>query len=224
MNQRDINVVMGVIGIIGLGIFSQWLPFVILRVPMPEGILASSGVTTFWQTLALVIVPYVWATRRLGASLADLGITRRKLGMSTALGCGLYLIALASFIHCSNSDLMMNHAVRRSDLGDAAIMVLFMGITAAGTDMTTRGFILLTLARHSHVVFAIFMQNLVWFLGHIQEIKLLTGCLGVVMATVLTLTLGIVGDMVVLRTRNVMGLAVAHFLLNVVLSIYIRHI
>lgn len=224
MNQRDINVVMGVIGIIGLGIFSQWLPFIILRVPRPEGILASSGVTTIWQTLALVIFPYVWAIRRLDLSLGDLGLTRQKLGMSTALGCGLYLIALASFIHCSSGDLMMNHPVRRVDLTDASIMVLFMGITAAGTDMTTRGFILLTLTRHSNVAFAIFMQNLVWFLGHIPEIKLLSSCLGVEMATILTLTLGIVGDMVVLRTRNVIGLAVAHFLLNVVLAIYIRHL
>lgn len=191
---------------------------------MPESLLASSCITTFWQTLALVILPYVWATRRLGMNLADLGITRQKLGINTVLGCGLYLIALGSFVHCSEGEMMANHAVRKIGLGDASAFVVLMGIIAAGTDLTTRGFILLTLARHSHVAFAIFMQNLVWFLGHIHEIRLLTDCLGVGMATVLTLTLGIVGDMIVLRTRNVIGLAIAHFLLNVILVIYLRNL
>lgn len=117
---------------------------------------------------------------------------------------------------------MTNHIVRKVGPGEASMLVLLMGIVAAGTDLTTRGFILLTLTKHSHVIFAIFMQNLIWFLGHIAEIKLLTDCLGVAMATVLTLTLGIVGDMIVLRTRNVVGLAIAHFMLNVVLVIYLR--
>lgn len=224
MNQRNVNAVMGVLGVTGLGIFSQWLPFVILKVPMPEGMIASTAVTTFWQTLALVIFPYVWAIKRLGMSLADLGLSRRNLGMSTVLGCGLYLIALAAFVHCSDGEVMANHAIRKVDVMDAFLLVSFMGIVAAGTDLTTRGFVLLTLTRHTHVVFAIFMQNLIWFLGHIHEIKLLTDCLGTAMATGLTLTLGILGDVVVLRTRNVIGLAVAHFLLNIVLSIYIRHL
>jgi membrane protease YdiL (CAAX protease family) len=224
MNQRNVNAALGVLGITGLGIFSQWLPFVILKVPMPEGLIASTAVTTFWQTLALVIFPYLWAIKRLGLSLADLGISRQKLGMNTLLGCGLYLIALASFVHCSEGEMMVNHAVRKIGIGDASALVVLMGIIAAGTDMTTRGFILLSLARYSHVAFAIFMQNLIWFLGHIHEIRLLADCLGVVMATVLTLTLGIVGDMIVLRTRNVIGLAIAHFLLNVVLAIYLRNL
>jgi membrane protease YdiL (CAAX protease family) len=189
---------------------------------MPEGVIASSAITTFWQTLWLVVVPYVWAARRLGLSVEDMGISSRNLGLSTILGCSLYLIALAAFIHCSGGGLMTNHIVRKVGPGEASMLVLLMGIVAAGTDLTTRGFILLTLTKHGHVIFAIFMQNLIWFLGHIAEIKLLTDCLGVAMATVLTLTLGIVGDMIVLRTRNVVGLAIAHFMLNIVLVIYLR--
>jgi len=222
MTQRDINAVIGVLGITAFGIFCQWLPFVILSVPMPKGVIASTAITTFWQTLWLVVIPYVWAVRRLGLSIEDMGVGRRNLGLSTILGCSLYLIALAAFIHCSGGGLMTNHIVRKVGPGEASMLVLLMGIVAAGTDLTTRGFILLTLTKHSHVIFAIFMQNLIWFLGHIAEIKLLTDCLGVAMATVLTLTLGIVGDMIVLRTRNVVGLAIAHFLLNVVLVIYLR--
>lgn len=224
MNQRDLNAVTGVLGIIALGIFSQWLPFVILKVPMPEGQIASTAVTASWQTLALVVFPYIWAIKRLGLSLADLGISRQRLGVNTALGCSLYVIALAAFVHCSDGELMTNHALRKLGPGDASALVVLMGIVAAGTDLTTRGFILLSLARYSHVVFAIFMQNLIWFLGHIHEIRLLTDCLGVTLATALTLTLGVVGDMIVLRTRNVIGLAIAHFLLNVVLAIYLRNL
>jgi hypothetical protein len=38
----------------------------------------------------------------------------------------------------------------------------------------------------------------------------------------LTLTLGILGDIVALRTRNVVGLAVAHVLLNITMMAFIR--
>ena len=224
MNQRDFNAASGILGITALGIFLVWFPFVILNVPMPTGLIASTAVNTFWEILTGVALPYLWAVRRLGMSFGDLGLTHRKLGMSTLLGCGVYAIALAAFLHCSGGEMMANHTIRKVSLGETFLLVPMMGIIAAGTDMATRGFILVGLARHSHVVFAIAMQNLVWFLAHIHEIGLLTDCLGVTMAVGLTLTLGILGDVVVLRTRNVMGLAAAHFLLNVVLSVYLRYL
>ncbi len=224
INQRNLNASAGVLGITALAIFAAWFPVAILQAPMPKGLIASTAADTFWQTLTGVVLPYLWAVKRLGMSLDDLGVTRHKLGISTLLGCGLYAIALAAFLHCSSGEMMANHTIRKVSLGEAFALVPLMGVVAAGTDMATRGFILLTLARHSHVVFAIAMQNLVWFLGHIHEIGLLTDCLGVVMATGLTLALGILGDMVVLRTGNVLGLAAAHILLNVVLSVYLRYL
>ena len=224
MTQRDWNATLGVLGIIAFGIACQWIPFVTLNVPLPRGQIASMAITTFWQTLMLVVVPYLWAVKRLGMTLADLGLSHHRLGMSTALGCGLYLIALVAFVHCSDGTMMAQHAVRTASVTDASLMVALMGIVAAGTDLTTRGFVLLTLARHTHVVFAIFVQNLIWYLGHIHEINLLSDCLGTAMATSLALTLGILGDMIVLRTRNVIGLAIAHFMLNIVLVIYLRQL
>jgi membrane protease YdiL (CAAX protease family) len=155
-------------------------------------------------------------------SLADLGLTTRNLGRSTALGCAVYIIALVSFLHCSDASLMQNHGIRTAEPTDAAVLLGLMCVIAAGTDLAARGFILLTLARHSHVVFAILMQNVLWYLGHREEINLLVDCLGVWLATTLTLTLGILGDIVVLRTRNVVGLALAHILLNVILGAYLR--
>ncbi len=224
MSQRDWNATLGVLSIIAFGIACQWVPFVALNVPLPNGQIASMAITTFWQTLMLVVVPYLWAVKRLGMNLADLGLSPHRLGMSTALGCGLYLIALAAFVHCSGDAVMAQHVVRTASVADTTMLVSLMGIVAAGTDMTTRGFVLLTLTRHTHVVFAVFMQNLIWYLGHIHEINLLSDCLGTAMATALTLTLGILGDIIVLRTRNVIGLAIAHFMLNIVLSIYIRQL
>lgn len=224
MNQRNLNASAGVLGITALGIFLEWFPMAILQVPMPSGLIASTAANTLWGILAGVVLPYLWAVKRLGMSFGDLGLTARNLGLSTLLGIGVYLIALAAFLHCSSGEMMANHTIRKASLGEAFALVPLMGIMAAGTDMATRGFILLTLARHSHVVFAIAMQNFVWFLGHIYEIGLLTDCLGVTMAVGLTLALGVLGDVVVLRTRNVMGLAAAHILLNVVLSVYLRYL
>jgi membrane protease YdiL (CAAX protease family) len=224
VNQRNLNASAGVLGITALGIFAVWFPMAILHVPMPEGLIASTAANTFWEKFVTVLLPYLWAIKRLGMRPGELGLTRHKLGTSTLLGCGVYAIALAAFLHCADGEMMANHTIRKVGLGDAFALVPLMCIMAAGTDIATRGFILLTLARYSNIVFAIAMQNLVWFLGHINEIKLLVDCLGVAMAVGLTLTLGILGDVVVLRTRNVMGLAFAHIILNVVLSVYLRYL
>jgi hypothetical protein len=219
---RNVNAVVGVLGVTVTGILCLWIPAVLLGVPMPKEMLASEAINTVWQTAALGVFPYLWAIRRLGLTLADLGISLRRLGTSTVLGCSLYCLALVAFIHCSAGSLMQNHPIRHVPLGEAVVLSFFMAVIAGGTDILTRGFILLTLARYSHVVFAIAMQNLVWFLGHVHEIRLLADCLGVGGAAALTLTLGVLGDAVVLRTRNVVGLSIAHVLLNVVLTVYLR--
>jgi len=65
---------------------------------------------------------------------------------------------------------------------------------------------------------------LTWYLGHIHEIELLQDCLGYGMALSLTLTLGLLGDAIALKTRNVLGLAIPHILLNIILAIYIRQL
>jgi len=222
MEQQDVNAALGALGMVLLGILSLWFPTAVLNIPRPHGMAASLALTAVWQTLVLGVVPYLWAMRRLGMSLRALGISTRRLGLSTLLGCGLYTVALVAFIHCSSGSMMQNHAVRQGGPWEAAILCFFMAMIAGGTDILTRGFILLTLARHTPVVFAITMQNAVWYLGHVQEIGLLNDCLGVAGATALTLTLGILGNMVVLRTGNVVGLSLAHVLLNVVLTVYLR--
>lgn len=104
------------------------------------------------------------------------------------------------------------------------LTLLSMSIVASGTDLTTRGFVLLGLARYSPLIFAIIAQNAIWYLGHLSEIGALTGCLTLWGAIGLTLTLGVLGDIVALKTRNILGLAFAHILLNITMMIFIRNL
>lgn len=221
--QRDLNATLGILGIFALGIFLVWFPLVVLMVPQPSGLVTRTLFTAVWQTVTTIVMPCAWAVWRLDLHLADLGLSLHNLGHSALLGCALYTLALAAFLHCSNDPLIAYNPVRDLPMGEAIGLTSALCLIAAGTDIATRGFILLTLARHTHVIFAIAVQNLTWFLGHVHEINLLTNCLGAPAAIGLTLTLGVLGDVVALKTRNVVGLAIAHVFLNVALTVYIRH-
>lgn len=218
------NAVLGILGIFALGVFLDWYPKVILQLPMPKDLVLGSAVSAFWQVGVTILIPCLWAIHRLGLRWADLGLNTRNLGVTLLLGCALYSLALAAFIHCSADPLIANHAVGKLPFGEAVQLTAVMGLVAATTDIATRGFLLLSLARYSPVWFAVLIQNLTWYLGHIHEIDLLTDCLGYANALALTLVLGVLGDVIALKTRNVVGLAIAHVLLNVVLLFYIRQL
>ena len=221
---RDPNAVLGILGIFALGIFLDWYPKVVLELPMPADLVLGSAVSALWQVGATILLPCLWAIWRLGLRWRDLGLHTDKLGITLLLGCALYSLALAAFIHCSADPLIANHAVGQVPLAEALQLTAVMGLIAATTDIATRGFLLLSLARYAPVWFAVLVQNLTWYLGHIHEINLLTNCLGYGNALLLTLVLGILGDVIALKTRNVVGLAIAHVLLNVVLLVYIRQL
>ena len=218
------NRVLGILGIFALGIFLDWFPLTVLHVPWPRGLLSHPFADGGWQTVTTIIIPCAWAIWRLGLRPADLGLSTKGLGRTLLLGCALYSLALAAFVHCAGDPLIAHHILGRVGLGDAIGLTAAMSLVAAGTDIATRGFLLLTLSRYTHVGFAILVQNLAWYLGHINEIGLLTGCLGYYGALGLTLTLGILGDVVALRTRNVVGLSLAHILLNIAMAVFIRHL
>ena len=186
--------------------------------------LAHIALNNIWQFTATAFIPCYWAVKRLGLSLSDLGINTTNLGKSFFLSCALYSLALAAFIYCSDDPMISEHALRKISGWEAIGLTSAMGLVAAGTDIATRGFILLSLARYTNVGFAIVVQNLTWYLGHIHEINMLTNGLGYINALMLTLILGLVGDAIALKTRNIVGLALAHILLNIILSIYIRQL
>ena len=225
MNHSYIfNKALAILGIFALGVFINWFPLVFVRIPWPQDEIIRPVTDALWQTVTTIFIPVTWAIWRLGLKPADMGLTLNNLGKTTLLGCALYTLALVSFIHCSDDPLIAKNLLRNVDTVDAIILTSSMSLVAAGTDIATRGFILLTLARYTNVWFAIVVQNLTWYLGHIHEIGLLENCLGYYQALGLTLTLGLLGDAIALRTRNVIGLSIAHILLNVVMVSYMRHL
>ncbi len=219
---RNLPAVAGVLGVFLLGIFLTWFPITALRIPLPNHPVDRTAVTALWQTLATIVLPYVWAARRLRMSPAELGLSRRNLGKCLALGGALYVIALVAFIYGRHDPLVADHAIRHIDGGRMWLLGATMCLIAAGTDIATRGFILLSLAKHGPLWFAIVMQNAFWLFGHTHEIQVLTSALGRVGAIGLFVLLGLLGDSIALRTRNVVGLGIAHALLNVVMITFIR--
>lgn len=221
LNTR-INYSVGATGIILLGIFCAWFPFVVLEIPFPNDPIDYSVVNALWLFTTMVVLPYTWAYFRLGMKPSDLGLNTSRLPLNILLGVSLYSVALAAFIHCSGDPMIKHHMVSTVDGADAAILTGTMGLVAVSTDLATRGFLLLVLAKYSNLWIAIIMQNLLWFAGHIHEINMLSNCLGYELSILLTLFLGLAGDAITLKTRSVVGLAVAHFALNITLVLYIR--
>lgn len=224
ISTYKLNAFISICGIYLLGIFLTWYLTGIFKIPLPDDIALKSLSIAVIQTICLIVIPYVWAIKRLNFSLQDLGISTKNLVQTTILGCALYTLALAAFLYCSSDPLISNHAIGKMDIADASILLLAMSIVAAGTDIATRGFVLFTLARFTNIPIAIFLQNVAWFAGHLGEIDLLKNCLGLWAAVGLTLTLGILGDVIALRTRNIVGLSIAHIVLNVVMTLYIRNL
>lgn len=224
ISSYKLNAFLSICGIYLLGIFLTWYLTGIFKIPQPEDVALKSLTIAAIQTMCLIVIPYIWAIKRLHFTLADLGISTKNLIKTTILGCALYSLALAVFLYCSADPLISNHAIRHLDTADASVLLLSMSIIAAGTDIATRGFALFTLARFTNLPIAITLQNVAWYAGHISEIDLLKNCLGLWAAIGLTLTLGILGDIIALKTRNIVGLSIAHILLNIVLTTYIRNL
>ncbi|MFN8178793.1 MAG: hypothetical protein U0167_12765 [bacterium] len=218
------NAALGILGIFMTGIFLTWFPAQVLRVWTPPHPVDRWVFTVIWQTTMVIVMPYAWAGARLGRSPASLGLTRKNLSRSLLLGCALYAIALIAFISAAKTPLIQHHLVRQVpplrvlELGSA------MCLGAAGTDVATRGFILLTLMEVTNIPFAVAMQNIFWMFGHAHEIRMIAGAFGMPGAIALNIFLGLVGDSIVLRTRNVVGIGIAHALLNVAMIIYMRFV
>lgn len=219
-----LNAFLSISGMYLLGIFLTWYLTGIFKIPLPDDVSLKSLTVNILQAVCVIVIPYIWAIKRLNFSLRDLGVSTKNLGQSIILGCALYTLALAAFLHCSADPMISNHAIGKMEITDASTLLLAMGIGAATTDLATRGFVLFTLARFTNLPIAIVMQNATWFIGHVGEIKLLENCLGLWAAIGLTLTLGILGDVIALKTRNIVGLSIAHVLLNIVLVFYIRNL
>jgi hypothetical protein len=215
--SRDLNAVAGVIGIFGLGIFLTWFSITALRIPLPSEPVDHTAAAATIQVLGTVVLPYVWAAKRMGLSPAHLGLTRRNLGLSMLGGFGVYAVAGTAFILALDSPAISDHPIPTLGLGRQILLGVTMCLVVAGTDIATRGFVLLALVEHSSVGFAILMQNFFWLFGHTYEIEIMTAAYGRVGAIALFVLLGVLGDAVALKTRNVLGLSAGHVVLNILM-------
>jgi membrane protease YdiL (CAAX protease family) len=231
LGRRDVLASAGILGVFVAGVFFTWLLIVGWGIPLPKNPIGHKFATTLIQAFAVIALPYAVVHFWLGLTPSILGLNFKNFKASFLWGCALYAIGMIGFVHCSGDPLIARHPVRFLDPGNAILLTLVMSIHAATTDLATRGFILLALDHHSPTWFAIVMQNLVWVYGHVYEIALFTHCLGGptvpftnmgLWAVLLFTALGVLGDMVALKTRNVVGLALAHVALNLAMVTYIR--
>lgn len=174
--------------------------------------------------LVYIFFPFLWVIYWKKEKLADMGITKKNLLISIILGIGVYSIALAIFFFSIDNPSFNESfvsGIKNEKLSQLIFITILVSIMALITDLWTRGFILMLLAKHTSVYFGILTQNITWFLVHIYEINSLQSAITLEGAIALTLTLGILGDIVALKTKNVLGLGVGHIWLNVVFTAYI---
>lgn len=171
-----------------------------------------------------VAIPFAWVVLVKKEKIGNLGITKKNILWGTVLGIGVYAIALLVFIASIGKpsfDSSFVAGYRNKPLLDIAITTCLVAVMAMVTDIWTRGFVLMMLAKHKSIAFGIAAQNVTWFLVHIYEIIILMDALTLPGAVALTLTLGILGDVVALKTKNIIGLGIGHIVLNAGFAAYI---
>ena len=178
------------------------------------------------MTCVYVILPFGWAWVFMKQRWVNFGIIKKNLIWSVIFGIGVYSIALVVFIlSLGNPD--FDSAFRWGadySLSDWILTLALVSWMAFVTDLWTRGFVLMLLTKYQSPMFGIIGQNITWLVVHIYEIILLGLSMGIIGALGLTLTLGILGDVVALKTKNIIGLGIGHIFLNITFLSYVRMI
>lgn len=177
--------------------------------------------------IVYIVFPFGWALYFKKFRLKDMGITTKNLLYSIIFGTAVYSIALAVFIYTVGNedfDVYFVDWMLESSQRELIIILALTSFMAVVTDVWTRGFILMLLARHHSPYLGVLAQNVTWLLVHLYEIDLLQKSLSLHGAITLTLTLGLSGDALALKTRNIIGLAVGHVFLNIAFACYIMSI
>ncbi|UCH87976.1 MAG: hypothetical protein JSV49_06820 [Thermoplasmata archaeon] len=176
------------------------------------------------MTIVYFIIPMFWLVKVRKFKLEDLGLTSRNMLMSLILGIGVYAIALAVFLMALgipefDKYYHWGHSMPLSEFMAKMALIAWM---ATLTDIWTRGMVLMPVLKLRGIFLAVLLQNLVWFAAHMYEIDLLADSITLAGAVMLTLTLGILGDLVAIKTKNIIGLCVGHIALNICFFSYIR--
>ncbi len=184
----------------------------------------SSLVRTIRMTGVYVLIPFWWAMTKFGTRWKDFGITRKNLLKSMFYGGLVYSVALIVFIsQVDNPVFYRTWAAGYTQMTSREIMLnaILFSWMAAITDLWTRGFILMQVTRYSTPTIGVITQNIAWMVVHLYEIALLAPTLSIPGAILLTIVLGTTGDVVALRTGNILGLAFGHVLLNIGFIAYV---
>ena len=134
-------------------------------------------------------------------------------------GIGLYLIALAVFIlwppPSCGFRFWQSGSCWPALSSDWLLVLPLICVMAMITDLWTRGFVLLQASERWGDGKAIALQNVFWLLLHLYELELLAPSMGWLGAICLALFLGLVGDLLALKERSVVGLMAGHAILNI---------
>ncbi len=215
MNREDKWLLEFVILVIFSALFSgiaYYLQGKYLKPPSYDPYFLLNGFIRMIRMILFYIFPVLWFIRRHDGNWRDLCILPSKKYPILSLigGISVYIIAVVVFLKY------------RIFFGGWALIpwkiiipnLIFIFVMASITDFWTRGFILMQLANRYNEKIAIFWQNVTWFIIHIYEIVLLNQYISYYGAILLTLTLGIGGDLIALRTKSITGLMLGHMVLN----------
>jgi membrane protease YdiL (CAAX protease family) len=181
-------------------------------------------IRTIRMTLIYILFPVGWVIYFKRVKLIDLGITTNRLAYATALGIGVYSICLIVFILSIGKpefDTLYTEGLANMSYTELIAFIPLVSIMAMITDLWTRGFILMLLAKYKGPLFGILAQNITWLAIHLYEIDLLKAALTLPGAIALTVALGVLGDLAVLKTRNVIGVGIGHIFLNLAFVSYV---
>ena len=179
---------------------------------------------TIRMTCVYVLLPFGWAYFIKKIPLKDFGIRKKKLILSIIFGLGIYSIALVAFlVSLGNPDFdkYFRWGTEYS-ITEWLFILSLVSWMAFVTDLWTRGFVLMLLSKYQSPWFGILAQNVTWLLVHLYEVALLAPSMTVAGALMLTITLGVLGDIIALKTKNIIGLGIGHIYLNIAFFGYIR--
>jgi hypothetical protein len=176
------------------------------------------------MSLVYVALPFGWAVIYKRFKISDLGLTKKQLIVSIILGIGVYSIALGAFLISLGNPEFDEYFRWGSEyaLSEWLIIITLVCWMAFVTDLFSRGFVLMLLTKYQTIWFAVLVQNIVWLGIHIYEISILSPSMTLFGALGLTVALGVCGDLVVIKTKNILGLGIGHIFLNLVFFSYVR--
>jgi len=199
----------------GIAYFGQNYYFANYVNTSPEIARTYYNIVRSFRMILLYVFPVFIFTRRWSENFDSLGFKPKQGYILINLFAGILLYSFVGVIFV-NYQIFFN-----SWIGIDGLFLWFnfilVGLMASITDFWTRGFILFTLAKKTSEKNAIFWQNITWFVIHIYEIELLIPFIGLLNSILLTLLLGIGGDLIALRTKSIFGLMLGHVTLNLII-------